>query len=154
VGSLVNGTYTFSIVANNAVGSSAPAAVSIGPPTTPQSLRADAIGKNGVTTQFDLNAFNTSSYNLYWSTKSGVTPATGTKVVANANGVTYVAGLPAQLVYFIVTAVNGLGESPPSAQIAVKPNGPITDVLIALDDGSTGLPGIDFFDRASFASAG
>ena len=63
-----------------------------------------------------------SSYNLYWSNTQGVTPATGKKI-ANVlspymhtgltNGTTY---------YYVITAVNGYGESGKSAEAAVTLN--------------------------------
>jgi hypothetical protein len=56
------------------------------------------------------------SYNIYWSISQGVTPASLNKIavitspylqVDLANGVTY---------YYVVTAVNGNGESAPSSE--------------------------------------
>lgn len=58
------------------------------------------------------------SYNIYWATTSGVTPAIGTKI----SGVTSPAvhtGLPdSTTYYYVVTAVNGTGEGVASVQVA------------------------------------
>ncbi len=57
------------------------------------------------------------SYNLYWSATSGVTTATGTKVTG-ASSPSVTAALADNTAYFfIVTAVNGTGESAASAQV-------------------------------------
>ena len=66
------------------------------------------------------------SYNIYYSSNSGVTPETGTKVSAGStnsytqtgltNGTTY---------YFVVTAVYGAGESAASNQASATPAAPV-----------------------------
>jgi hypothetical protein len=57
------------------------------------------------------------TYNLYWSTTTGVTTANGTKISDIANPPAVHAGLTDSTTYFyIVTAVNGAGESAASAQ--------------------------------------
>ena len=64
------------------------------------------------------------SYNVYWGTTSGVTKTSGTM----SSGVTspYVkTGLSAGTTYyFIVTAVNSVGESAPSAQASATTDAP------------------------------
>ena len=58
------------------------------------------------------------SYNIYWSSTSGVTTADGTKV-SGATSPAVLTGLADGTTYFvIVTAVNGAGESATSAQVA------------------------------------
>ncbi|HEY4744034.1 MAG TPA: fibronectin type III domain-containing protein, partial [Desulfuromonadaceae bacterium] len=58
------------------------------------------------------------SYNIYWSTTSGVTIAKGTKI-ANATSPAVHSGLSASTTYYyIVTAVNSAGESLPSVQVS------------------------------------
>jgi fibronectin type 3 domain-containing protein len=58
------------------------------------------------------------SYNIYWSSTSGVTTANGTKV-SGATSPAVLTGLADSTTYFIiVTAVNGVGESAASTQVA------------------------------------
>lgn len=58
------------------------------------------------------------SYNVYWSTTSGVTRANGTKV-AGVSSPYVKTGLSAGTTYyFIVTAANGVGESAASTQVS------------------------------------
>ena len=89
-------------------------------PAAPTELTA-AAGNKQVTLQWKEVA-GASSYNLYWSNTQGVSPATGKKI-ANVlspfmhtgltNGATY---------YYVITAVNGFGESGKSAEVAVTLN--------------------------------
>ncbi|MGO8970974.1 MAG: fibronectin type III domain-containing protein [Myxococcaceae bacterium] len=80
------------------------------------------------------------SYNIYWSTTSGVTLTTGTKIPnvtsphvqpALTNGTTY---------YYVVTAVNANGESMASSQVNAVPAAPpyIYATVLTLDGG--GVP--------------
>ena len=61
------------------------------------------------------------SYNIYWSTTTGVTTANGAEITGATNpyiqtGLTY--GTP---YYYVVTAVNGNGESTASPQVTATP---------------------------------
>ena len=61
------------------------------------------------------------SYNIYWSTTAGVTKATGTRV-AGATSPNIVTGLTnGTTYYFVVTAVNGIGEGADSSQVSATP---------------------------------
>lgn len=71
-------------------------------------------------------ATGATSYNLYWSTTSGVTKTNGTRIAGVSssyiqggltNGVPY---------YYIVTAVNSAGESVPSSQVSATPSAATT----------------------------
>jgi fibronectin type 3 domain-containing protein len=85
-----------------------------GVPTAPSDVKALG-GSNQVTVSWH-GVVGATSYNIYWSTTTGVTKTNGTKI----SGVTspYVqTGLTAGTAYFyIVTAVNSIGEGPASAQ--------------------------------------
>lgn len=66
------------------------------------------------------------SYNIYWSSTSGVTTTNGTKI-SGATSPAVVTGLADNTPYFfIVTAVNGAGESAASAQVAATTLGVVT----------------------------
>ncbi|MGB5196638.1 MAG: fibronectin type III domain-containing protein [Candidatus Deferrimicrobium sp.] len=125
VAGLTNGTpYFFAVSAVNAGGESAlsversatPDATP--PPGAPTNIRASA-GDNQVTVSWD-NVTGATSYNVYYGTATGVTTAS-TKVTGatspNAisgllNGTTY---------FFVVTAVNGNGESAVSFEASALP---------------------------------
>ena len=58
------------------------------------------------------------SYNLYWSTSSGVTTANGTKLSGVTSPSVQTGLTDATNYFYIVTAVNSAGESPASTQVA------------------------------------
>ncbi|HEX9078997.1 MAG TPA: fibronectin type III domain-containing protein [Desulfuromonadaceae bacterium] len=69
------------------------------------------------------------SYNIYYSTTTGVTPATGTKI-ANATSPYIQTGLlDSTAYYFVVTAVNSTGESVASTQATATTSAPAFDAL-------------------------
>ncbi len=116
-------TYYYVVTAENAAGQGpASAEVSATPtgtatgPAAPTGVTATG-GTNSVTVSWSPVAGAT-SYNLYRATATGVTPATGTPIT----GVTspYVDHpLDAGTTYFyVVTAVNGVGEGDPSAEVS------------------------------------
>jgi hypothetical protein len=89
-------------------------------PAAPAEITAVA-GNKQVTLQWKEVA-DASSYNLYWSNTQGVSPTTGTKIanvlspcmhMGLTNGTTY---------YYVITAVNGYGESGKSTEVAITLN--------------------------------
>jgi len=80
-----------------------------------------AAGDGKVTINWNASAGAT-FYNIYWSTSSGVTTASGTKIsniatppyqhTNRTNGTTY---------YYVITAVSGSEESAPSVEASAKP---------------------------------
>lgn len=90
-----------------------------GAPDPPASLVATA-GNSQVQLRW-ASVQGADSYNLYWGTEEGVTPATGTQIPAAvsphdhtglSNGTTY---------FYVVTAVNGDGESSRSIEAEATP---------------------------------
>jgi fibronectin type 3 domain-containing protein len=132
-------TYYYIVTAVNSVGESVAsvqvAATTLTPvpvptaPAAPTGLSASG-GANQATISWSAVSGAT-SYNLYRSTTSGVTTSTGTKIA----GVTspYVnTGLSAGATYYyIVTAVNSVGESLASAEASATTNAPPPAVPVA-----------------------
>jgi uncharacterized protein YjdB len=132
---LTNGTtYYYVVTAVNAGGESsaspqASATPQVPAPTAPTGVTAVA-GNAQVTLRW--NPVNgATSYNLYWSTTSGVTTTSGTKIpgittnpytqTGRTNGTTY---------YYMVTAVNAGGESSASSQVSITLPIPVTGVAL------------------------
>ena len=85
-------------------------------PAAPMGVMATG-GTNQVTISWSPVSGAT-SYNIYWSTASGVTVSTGTKI-SSATSPYIHAGLSAGTAYYyIVTAVNSAGESAASPQVS------------------------------------
>ena len=63
------------------------------------------------------------SYNIYWSTTSGVTKSTGTKISNVTSPYTLTGLTNGTPYYYVVTAVNSYGESAESSQASATPSG-------------------------------
>lgn len=125
-------TYYFIVTAANSVGESAAssqiqASTNAAPPAVP-TAPAD-INATGGASQVSLSwtaVSSASSYNIYWSTVSGVTTTSGTRI-STANSSYIQTGLAAGTkYYYIVTAVNKAGESPTSALASATTNAPVS----------------------------
>ena len=66
------------------------------------------------------------SYNIYWSTSAGVTKTSGTKIAAVTSPYVQSALAAGTTYYYIVTAVNGVGEGAASLQASAATNPPPT----------------------------
>jgi fibronectin type 3 domain-containing protein len=126
---LTNGTaYYFIVTAVNSAGESVAAAqVSATPvpaiPTAPTGLNAVAGNAQVALTWTAVSG--ATSYNVYYSTSTGVTIANGTKVVGISSTATTISSLTNGTPYFfIVTAVNAGGESAASSQATATPVAP------------------------------
>ena len=142
---LIDGTtYFYIVTAVNSVGEGGPSTEVSATPVAPAAVpaapagAAASAGDSEVTISWNIVAGAT-SYNIYWATAPGVTTATGTKIsgvstpyvqAALVNGTTY---------YYIVTAVNILGEGTPSAQVSASPAAPVA--VPAAPAGVTATPG-------------
>ncbi|RII27971.1 MAG: hypothetical protein CXR31_05935 [Geobacter sp.] len=116
-------TYYYVVTAVNAAGESAPSAQASAttaatpqPPAAPTGVTAVG-GTNQVTVSWAAVAGAT-SYNLYWSTTTGVTPATGTLIANVTSPFVHMGLTPSTTYYYVVTAVNAVGSSAPSAQVS------------------------------------
>jgi hypothetical protein len=140
-------TYYYVVTAVYASGESAPSNVTSATPTAPAMPPSAPTGLTaaGGNAQVALNwsaSSGATSYNLYYATASGVTPANGTKISGITatsytqsgltNGTTY---------YYVVTAVGSGGESTASSQASATPTAPpppaSPDLSIALTTGGT-----------------
>jgi Tol biopolymer transport system component len=63
------------------------------------------------------------SYNIYYSTTSGVTKTTGTKITGVTSPYTHTGLTNGMTYYYFVTAVNSSGESVESAHVSATPTG-------------------------------
>ncbi|MFA7382397.1 MAG: fibronectin type III domain-containing protein [Desulfurivibrionaceae bacterium] len=97
-------------------------------PAAPTGVSATG-GANQVTVSWSAVPGST-SYNLYWSSASGVTTATGTKVTAVSSPYPKSGLADGSTYYFIVTAINSAGESAASTKASATTNAaPVLDGL-------------------------
>src|ERR1039457_6100594 len=120
-----NTTYYFVITAVTATGESIESPqVTSTPSTTPTPSAPTGVSVttgNGQAT-VSWNAVSGATYNIYYSTTSGVTKTTGTKV-AGASNPQIITGLNNGITYyFVVTSVNSNGESAESSQVTTTPS--------------------------------
>jgi hypothetical protein len=106
-------------VGGGSTGGSANCGATAGP--TPTGLAA--IPSNGNVGLEWTPVTGATSYNVYWSTSSGVTPSTGQALTGIARGYVHRGLTNGTTYYYVVTAVTASGESPPSAQVSATPTG-------------------------------
>jgi hypothetical protein len=79
------------------------------------------------------------SYNIYWSTTSGVTKTSGTKITGATSPYSHTGLTNGMTYYYIVTAVNSSGESVDSNQVSAMPTAGVSWIISTID--STGNVG-------------
>jgi len=132
-------TYYYIVTAVNSTGESTasiqvaattlPAIPAPTAPGAPSSVTATG-GTNQATITWPAVS-GASSYNIYWSATSGVTKTNGTKVAAATSPYVKTALSAGTTYYFIVTAVNSVGESAASPQVSAATNAPPPAVPVA-----------------------
>ncbi len=142
---LTDGTaYYYIVTAVNAIGESAAPAEVSATPAAPVAVPAAPAGVTAVPGDGQVTiSWNpvpgATSYNIYSSTTAGVTTATGTKI-ANASSPAIQTGLTdGTAYYYIVTAVNAIGESAAPAEVSATPAAPVA--VPAAPAGVTAVPG-------------
>lgn len=88
-------------------------------PAAPQGVTATAADAAVTVTWAAVSG--AASYNLYWSTRSGVTPASGTKVAGASSPYVHSGLTNGAPTYYVVTAVSPAGEGPASSQASATP---------------------------------
>ena len=129
--SLSNGTpYYYIVTAVNSVGEGAPSpqvsatpAAATAIPSAPTGVSATPGDPQTITISWDAVP-GAASYNIYWSTASGVTTANGTKITGAANPYIQTSLTSGTPYYYLVTAVNSVGEGAPSPQVSATPAAP------------------------------
>lgn len=124
---LTNGTaYFYVVTAVNTAGESADSAqvsatpvAPLVPPAAPSGLTATAGNAQATVSWGPVSG--AASYNLYWSTTSGVTKLNGTKITGATSPYVHLGLTNGNTYYYVVTAVNANGESADSAQASAVP---------------------------------
>ncbi len=114
-------------------GSTAPTTV----PTVPTGVTA-TLGNSKVTIAWTAVSHAT-SYNIYWSTTTGVTPANGTKITGATNPYTQTGLTNGTTYYYVVTAVNSVGESVASTQMSAIPASKAVSIVFNYDYDTNGF---------------
>lgn len=123
---LANGTtYFFLVTAVNSVGESGESVVksatpSATPPPAPPTEVNATPGDGQVIVSWTAAAGAT-SYNIYWSTTSGVNKSNGTKITGVTSPYTHTSRTNGTTYFYVVTAGNSFGESVESAQVSATP---------------------------------
>jgi fibronectin type 3 domain-containing protein len=117
-------TYYYIVTALNSAGESVAltqvsAATASAPPVPTVPATPIGVSAVGGTQQATISwsvVSGATSYNLYWSKTAGVTTATGTKIAGATSSAVQTGLSDSTTYYYIVTAVNSVGESAASSQ--------------------------------------
>src|SRR3989338_4996788 len=117
---LLISVYSFFIAFLNGCGSGQGTATPTGTaPSAPTGVTVTA-GNKQVSISWTAVS-DATSYNIYWSTTSGVTKTTGTKVTSNTNSYIHPSLTNGTTYYYVVTALNSDGESSESSEVSASP---------------------------------
>ncbi|MDH3751108.1 MAG: fibronectin type III domain-containing protein, partial [Gammaproteobacteria bacterium] len=126
---LTNGSpYYFIVSAENTMGEGAASAEASATPqiSPPQQVTGLNVTPLVQGVQLSWNAVNgADSFNLYWSTSTGVTPQTGTRIAGVTSPHTLSSLTAGMAHYFVVTAANAGGEGQASAEVSATPSAPV-----------------------------
>jgi fibronectin type 3 domain-containing protein len=129
---LTNGTtYYYIVTAVNAIGESAASAQASAVPAVPVAVPPAPAGVTATPGDTEVTitwnaAPGAASYNLYWATSSGVTPTNGAKIPGATSPYLQTTLIDGTTYYYIVAALNAVGESLPSPQVSAMPAPPVT----------------------------
>jgi mono/diheme cytochrome c family protein len=122
-------------------------------PVAPTGISATG-GANQVTVSW-FGVPGSTAYNLYWSSASGVTTATGTKVTAVSSPYTKTGLADGTTYYFLVTEVNSAGESAASAKASATTNAaPVLDGLALYNQYCASCHGTSKLGKTASATQG
>jgi lysophospholipase L1-like esterase len=115
-------------------------------PLAPTGLTATVgTGNDQVTINWN-DSVGATSYNIYWSTSSEISSQNGTKIQDVKSPYSH-AGLAEDTTYFyVVTAVNGYGESDDSAKASASVVSNRQDIFVAMGDSITVGDSADTYD--------
>jgi fibronectin type 3 domain-containing protein len=149
--------YYYVVTAVNAVGETAPSTqVSAIPSAKPSPAAPAAVtvtAGDGQAVIAWTAVSGATSYNIYWSTTAGVTPANGTKIPGATSPYTHTPLTNGTTYYYTVTAVNGNGESTATTQASCTPSALPVPTGVALTPGYeqetiawTAVPGAIYYN--------
>jgi lysophospholipase L1-like esterase len=105
-------------------------------PLAPTGLTAAQTGNDEATISWDAVG-GAITYNIYWSTASTVSSQTGTKIEAAKSPYLHSGLIEETTYYYVVTAVNGYGESEESAKVSVTIVNSRQNIFVAMGDSIT-----------------
>ncbi len=123
---LTNGTtysYFVSVVKSNGatVESTSFSSIPSSTGNVPDAPLATSVPGNGQITLRWNSGYNSTTFNIYWSTAPGVSKNTGIKISQVSSPYTHTGLNNGTSYYYVVTAVNSYGESADSVQVAESP---------------------------------